>query len=110
MVFHAAFNDNFNLIKATAQILMHVFPGFHRKLAWHMKCLVQGNSNETPNGFSEPRTRDLEVLIVSNYLSLLPDVHLSDTPRRWLVVTGDSARIQDETTQNSAWFLNVLGV
>ena len=31
-------------------------------------------------------------------------------PRRWLVVTGDSARIQDETTENSAWFFNVLGV
>ena len=24
--------------------------------------------------------------------------------------TGDSARIQDETTENSAWFFNVLGV
>ena len=31
-------------------------------------------------------------------------------PRRWLAVTGDSARIQDETTENSAWFFNVLGV
>ena len=27
--------------------------------------------------------------------------HLSDAPRRRLVVTGDSARIQDETTENS---------
>ena len=36
--------------------------------------------------------------------------HLSNAPRRRLVVTGDSARIQDETTENSAWFFNVLGV
>ena len=26
--------------------------------------------------------------------------------RRRLVVTGDSARIQDETTESSAWFIN----
>ena len=44
------------------------------------------------------------------YLSSLPVAHLSDAPRRRLVVTGDSARIQDETTENSAWFFNVLGV
>ena len=25
--------------------------------------------------------------------------HLSDAPKRWLVVMGDSARIQDETTE-----------
>ena len=31
-------------------------------------------------------------------------------PGRRLVVTGDSARIQAETTENSAWFFNVLGV
>ena len=30
--------------------------------------------------------------------------------RRRLVVKGDSARIQDETTENSAWFFNVLSV
>ena len=49
-------------------------------------------------------------LIISVYLSSLPVAHLSDAPRRRLVVTGDSARIQDETTENSAWFFNVLGV
>ena len=43
-------------------------------------------------------------------LSSLPVAHLSDAPRRRLVVTGDSARIQDETTESSAWFFNVLGV
>ena len=48
--------------------------------------------------------------IISVYLSSLPVAHLSDGPRRRLVVTGDSARIQDETTENSAWFFNVLGV
>ena len=30
--------------------------------------------------------------------------------QRRLVVTGDSARIQVETTESSAWFFNVLGV
>ena len=49
-------------------------------------------------------------LIISVYLSSLPVAHLSDASRRRLVVTGDSARIQDETTENSAWFFNVLGV
>ena len=44
------------------------------------------------------------------YLSSLPVAHLSDAPRRRLVVTGDSARIQDETTESSAWFFNVLDV
>ena len=44
------------------------------------------------------------------YLSSLPVAHLSDAPRRRLVVTGDNTRIQDETTENSAWFFNVLGV
>ena len=36
--------------------------------------------------------------------------HLSDAPRKRLVVTGDSARIQDVTIESSAWFFNVLGV
>ena len=50
------------------------------------------------------------IIIIFVYLSSLPVAHLSDAPRRRLVVTGDSARIQDETTENSAWFFNVLGV
>ena len=49
-------------------------------------------------------------LIIFVYISSLPVAHLSDVPRRRLVVTGDSARIQDETTENSAWFFSVLGV
>ena len=48
--------------------------------------------------------------IVFVYLSSVPVAHLSDTARRRLVVTGDCARIQDETTESSAWFFNVLGV
>ena len=52
----------------------------------------------------------LGILVVSVHLSSLPVAHLSDAPRRRLVVTGDSARIQDEITENSAWFFNVLGV
>ena len=42
------------------------------------------------------------LLIIFVYLSSLPVAHLSDAPRRRLVVMGDSARIQDETTENSA--------
>ena len=42
--------------------------------------------------------------------SLLPVPYLSDAPRRRSIITGDSARIQDGTTENSVWFFNVLGV
>ena len=48
--------------------------------------------------------------IIFVYLLSLLVAHLSDTPRRQLVVTGDSARIQDETAESSAWFFNVPGV
>ena len=34
----------------------------------------------------------------------------SDAPRRRLVVTWNSAKTQDETTESSAWFFNMLGV
>ena len=44
------------------------------------------------------------------YLWSLPVAHLSDAPRRRLVVTGNSARIQDETTENSTWFFNMVDV
>ena len=47
-------------------------------------------------------------LVISVYLSSLPVAHLSDAQRRRLVVTGDSAKIQDETTVSSAWFFNPL--
>ena len=40
----------------------------------------------------------------------IPIAHLSDSPRRRLVVTGDSVRIQVKTTESSTWFFNVLGV
>ena len=49
-------------------------------------------------------------LVIFVYLSSLPVAHLSDAPRRQLVVTGDSATLQDETNENSAWFFNILGV
>ena len=49
-------------------------------------------------------------LVIFVYLSSLPVAHLSDAPRRRLVVMGDRARIQDETTDNSAWFFHVFGV
>ena len=44
------------------------------------------------------------------YVPSLPVAHLSDAPRGRLAVTGDSARIQDETTESSDWFFNVLRV
>ena len=47
-------------------------------------------------------------LVIFIYLSLLPVAHLRNAPRRQLVVKGDSARIQDETTESLAWFFNVL--
>ena len=31
-------------------------------------------------------------------------------PQKTVSCLGDSARIQDETTESSAWFFNVLGV
>ena len=40
-----------------------------------------------------------KTLFVSVYLLSLPFAHLSDAPRRRLVITRDSARIQDATTQ-----------
>ena len=49
-------------------------------------------------------------LVISVYLLSLPVAHLSDAPRKRLVVTGDSARIKDKITENSAWFFDVLGV
>ena len=50
-----------------------------------------------------------QAIVISVYLSTLPVAHLSNAPRRRLVVAGDSASIQDGTTKNSAWFFNVLG-
>ena len=51
-------------------------------------------------------------LVIFDCLSLLPDAHLSNAPGRQLVVMGggDTARIQDETTENSVWFINMLGI
>ena len=53
--------------------------------------------------------------VISVYLRWsLPVAHLSDAvpppPPPDLVVTGDGTRIQDKTTESSAWFFNVLGV
>ena len=42
------------------------------------------------------------LLVISVYLSSLPVAHLSDAPGRRLLDTGDSARVQDETTENTA--------
>ena len=50
------------------------------------------------------------LISVQMYLSSLPVAHLSDGPRRRLDVTGDSARVLNETTERSALFFNALGV
>ena len=81
----------------------------------HLFCRLQIHSIRTRSRsycpvVSSSLTRIPPCLVISVYLSSLPVAHLSDTPRRRLVVTADSARIQDETTENSAWFFNVLGV
>ena len=55
-------------------------------------------------------SQDCLYMYISVYLSSIPVANLRDAPRRRLVVTGDSARIQDETTENSACFFNGLGV
>ena len=49
-------------------------------------------------------------LVISVDLLSLAVAHLTEAPRRQLVVTGDCARIQNKTTESSAWFFNVLGV
>ena len=57
-------------------------------------------------------------LVISVCLSSLPVAHLSDAPfpppppppPKTVIVTGDSAKIHDETTESSAWFFNELGV
>ena len=49
-------------------------------------------------------------LVISIYLLSLMVAHLSDASSRQLVITRDSARIQDETTESSTWFFNILGV
>ena len=50
----------------------------------------------------------LRSLSVSIYSSSLMVAHLSDVSRRQLVVTRDSARIQDETTEKSCRSLSVV--
>ena len=49
-------------------------------------------------------------LVISVYLSSQPVAHMSYASTRRSVVTGNSARIQDETTESSACFIAVLGV
>ena len=82
--------------------------------AVHFRLCIDLMHNITPpvtaegfDGSHHPRYADCSLnSIFFVYLSSLPVAHL----RKRLVVTGDSVRIQDETTENSAWFFNVLGV
>ena len=46
--------------------------------------------------------------VVSFYLSSLSVAHIRDALRRRLVNMGDGAKIQDETSENSAWLLLCL--
>ena len=76
-------------------------------------CLSKTEVDVHGVGFSLhlfPNVRLEQHLVIFVYLSSLPVAHLSDAPRRRLIVTGGSARIQDEATERSAWFFNVLGV
>ena len=49
---------------------------------------------------------NLGEISISVHLSSLPVARLSDAPRRRSVVTWDSARMQGETTESSAWLFN----
>ena len=53
---------------------------------------------------------EVELIDYFHLFIIATGCHQSDAPRRRLVVTGDSARIEDGTTENSFWFFNVLGV
>ena len=76
-----------------------------------MFCLSYGSIGlKKKNIFESVTTSLLVCLFVTLYLSSLPAARLSDAPKRRLVVMGDSASIQDETIESSAWFFNVLGV
>ena len=44
------------------------------------------------------------------YFCLFIVAYLGDTPGRWLVVRGDSTRIQEETNENSVLFFNMLNI
>ena len=72
------------------------------KLNFRLTCLIDLDGKK-----SHPA---VIYLFISIYLPSLPVAHLSDAPRRRLVVTGDNTRIQDETTESSAWSFNVLGL
>ena len=75
------------------------FNPYHLSVGWVKK--------KSESVKSMPRLA-VDWLIISVYLSSLPVAHLGDAPRRLFVVTGDSARIQDETTENSALFFYVF--
>ena len=47
-------------------------------------------------------------VVIFVYLSLLLVAHLSNAPRRRLSALEDSALIQAETTESSAWFFSPI--
>ena len=83
--------------------------GTGKKKKCHINYVTSSSSCKTAirckHQMSEPC-----LLIIFVYLMSQPVAHLSDAPRRRLVVIGNSARIQNETNESSAWFDNVLGV
>ena len=52
--------------------------------------------------FVAARYQGWKIMFVSVYLSSQPVAHLSNAPRRLLIVTGNSARLQDKTTESSS--------
>ena len=76
---------------------------------WHMR-LKNCNRMLTQSISTKCKLQCSNMFVIFIYLSSLQVANLSDAPRGRLVVMGDSARIQDETAENSAWFFNVLGV
>ena len=70
---------------------------------------MHGGEEEEEEEEQQQEQQSVGWLVIFVYLSLQPVANLSDAPGRRLVVTGDSSRIQDETTENFARFFNVLG-
>ena len=70
---------------------------FGKGLSWRRSHL---QVPDVPNVI-QPVYRYMFVCLFFVYLLSLPVAHLSDAPIRQLVVMGDSARIQDKTTESS---------
>ena len=85
-------------------------PSIHSELVPRSRSTASTYSYAKDDGKCTQETvTKLLVLVISVNLSSLPVAHLRDDPRGRLVVTWNGARIQDETTESSTLYFNVLG-